>query len=355
VSTGDTHNYSDSVSRDRFLELFSIRGEGDEWDFKRTLGTVSDTEVRVNLGKDALAMCNLPSGGTLVIGVADDYERVGLGSDERIDTTIIRKAVEKFIDGDFAIAAAEHEVQSEGDTQPKRYGVVHFQRRSAQPVIAAMNGDVPGRRTPLFRGGDILIRRGAQSIRANSGDVRRLLTSSVVNTEKVKAVNELWSCMVEQRRLLGGLEYLYDILVEPEYSDVPSRPQLLASLGQLTETQHASRVDELATRVSLVRPYLTDALYQQYRAFVAFVGRLHMKAIRQRDRGEFRAWTQLDDGSPDDALMQLATQLVSDEEVQQLWAGRHTNLGTLRALRPAIDATEQVVLDAIKKVLAGLS
>jgi hypothetical protein len=176
-----------------------------------------------------------------------------------------------------------------------------------------------------------------------------------VNTEKVKAVNELWSCMVEQRRLLGGLEYLYDILVEPEYSDVPSRPQLLASLGQLTETQHASRVDELATRVSLVRPYLTDALYQQYRAFVAFVGRLHMKAIRQRDRGEFRAWTQLDDGSPDDALMQLATQLVSDEEVQQLWAGRHTNLGTLRALRPAIDATEQVVLDAIKKVLAGLS
>src|ERR1700757_2212840 len=84
-----------------------------------------------------------------------------------------------------------------------------------------------------------LLRRGAASIRANSGDVRRLFTSSVVHEERVRAVNELWSCLVEQRRLIGGVEYLYDILADSEYPEVFSKPDFRDALGRLTEGQHA--------------------------------------------------------------------------------------------------------------------
>lgn len=302
-----------------------------------------------------LALCNLASGGTLVVGVTGDYDQVGLGPSEQIDTSIIRKAVEKYVDGDFAVLAAEHELVLNGETQPRRFGIVYFRRRSAQPVLAAIDGNVPNKNAPVFRQGDILIRRGAQSIRANSGDVRRLLTSSVVNQERVKAVNELWTCLVEQRRLVGGLEYLYEILVDSEYPEVIARADLRASLGVLTEHQHAMKTDELQTRVNLVRPYLTDHLYQRYRLCAAFAGRIQMKAIAQRDKGIFRAWTQLDDGRRDSPLVQIASQILTESEIQQLWAGQQTDIGTWRPLRPAIDASERSVLEAIRRVLAGLA
>lgn len=350
-----TEEYPDRISRQTFEQLVSVRGEGDEWDFKATLSNLASTSARVNLAKDALAFCNLPSGGTLVIGVTDTYEHVGLQETEKIDTTVIRRAIEKYIDGDFIVVAAEHTLVESGANEVKRYGIIHFRRRFAQPVLAALDGQITNDKPPLFRSGDILIRRGAASIRANSGDVRRLFTNSIVHEERVRAVNELWTCLVEQRRLMGGVEYLYDILADSEYSEVISRSSFRVSLGQMTEGQHAAQLDRLQLRVSLVRPHIPEQLYYQYRACAAFVGRLHMKAIRQRDAGVFVPWTELDDGSPDLPLRQLALELVPQDELDGYWTGRVTNVGTLRPVRPVIDAAERGVLGAINLVLSGLA
>lgn len=340
------------VSREVFEHLAAVHGEGDEWDFKETLGNLADNSVRVNLAKDALAFCNLAGGGTLVVGIADDYSHIGLRPEETIDTTAIRNAVEKYIDGEFTVAAAEHEL-SEDDGVVKRYGVVHFVRRAAQPVLAAMDGQVDGR--PLFRSGDILIRRGARSIRANSGDVRRLLTSSVVNEARVRAVDELWACVVEQRQLLVGAETVYDLLVDTEYPDVVTRPELRTMLGSTSQLEHATRVQELQHRVSLVRPYLPDGLYEQYRRWSAFVGRVQLKVVRQVAGGTFRPWNELDDGAPDLPLGDLASQILSSEEIEAYWAGRVTSLGVYRPLRPVVDLMERGLLDVIRGVLSGLA
>jgi Putative DNA-binding domain len=347
-------DYPDRISRQTFEQLASVRGEGDEWDFKATLGNLASTSARVNLAKDALAFCNLPAGGTIITGVTDDYEHVGLDAAEKIDTTVIRRAIEKYIDGDFIVVAAEHTLVQPGANGEKRYGIIHFRRRFAQPVLAALDGQITNDKPPLFRSGDILIRRGAASIRANSGDVRRLFTNSIVHEERVRAVNELWSCLVEQRRLMGGVEYLYDILADSEYPDVITRSNLRVSLGQLTEGQHAASLDRLGLRVSLVRPHIPEQLYQQYRACAAFVGRLQMKAIRQRDAGVFVPWTELDDGSPDLLLRQLALELMPQDELDGYWTGRATGFGTHRPVRPVIDAAERGVLSAINLVLSGL-
>jgi hypothetical protein len=348
-------SYQDRISRRAFEELVFVRGEGDDWDFKETLGNLADTSVRVNLAKDALAFCNLPTGGTLVVGVARDYAHVGLRATEHIDTTAIRQAVEKYVDGDFIVLAAEHVLTQDDGSDSKRYGIVYFRRRSAQPVLAALEGQITNDKPPLFRSGDILIRRGAASIRANSGDVRRLLTSNIVHEERVRAINQLWTCVVEQRRLLSGIEFLYDILVDTEYQEVVNRPDLGATIGGITQTQHASRMDELQLRVSLIRPHVPDQLYQQYRRCAAFVGRLQMKAIRQRDAGIFVSWTELDDGSPDLPLRELASQLLPADEIDALWAGQTTAIGTHRPLRPALDATEHDLLEMIRRVLNGLA
>lgn len=142
-------------------------------------------------------------------------------------------------------------------------------------------------------------------------------------------MNELWSCLVEQRRLIGGIEFLYDILADSEYPEVITRSDFRASLGHLTEGQHAAMVDRLQLRVSLVRPHIPEHLYQQYRACAAFVGRLQMKAIRQRDAGAFVPWTELDDGSPDLPLRQLALELMPQDELDGYWTCRVTGLGAL--------------------------
>ena len=79
-----------------------------------------------------------------------------------------------------------------------------------------------------------------------------------------------------------------------------------------------------------------------------------MKAIRQRDAGVFVAWTELDDGSPDLPLRQLALELMPQDELDGYWTGRVTGVGTHRPVRPVIDAAERGVLSAINLVLSGL-
>lgn len=341
------------ISRTTVEHLLTVRGEGDEWDFKATLGDLSSVSARVNLAKDALAFSNLREGGTLIVGVTSSYDHVGLRPQESIDTTLIRNAIDKYIDGDYLVLAAEHGVSAPGETDTKRYGIIYFHRRGSQPVLAAKDGQIENTRPPIFRSGDILIRRGAASVRANSGDVRRLLTSSAVHDEKIRAVNEVWNAIVHQRRLLSGLEYLYNILAEPEYPEVPQRELFRSALGRLTQREHADQIDNLQLRVALLRPHLSPGMFDQYRSCSALIGRLHMKAIEQRDEGVFLPWTLVRNGDDDVHLQRLALRLIPEPELHSYWTGHPTNVGVFRPLQPVIDAAEREILTEMKLVLSG--
>jgi hypothetical protein len=119
--------------------------------------------------------------------------------------------------------------------------------------------------------------------------------------------------------------------------------------------EHVTRVQELQQRVSQVRPYLPDGLYEQYRRWSAFVGRVQLKVIRQVATGVFRPWSELDDGAPDLPLRDLASRILSAEEIEALWAGRVTSLGVYRPLKPVVDVAERGLLDLIRVVLSGLA
>ena len=134
-------SHPERVSLESLREWLATRAEGDEWDFKETLGDLTTAYARVNLAKDALAFCSSPDGGTLIVGVADDFNRVGLEPSEQIDTTKIRNAIAKYIDGDFNVLAASYELVDPDDSKQKRYGIIYFRRLSSQPVLAAQQGD----------------------------------------------------------------------------------------------------------------------------------------------------------------------------------------------------------------------
>lgn len=337
------------VSRQALDAHVAVRGEGDEWDFKATLGNLTTTASRVSLAKDALAFAYLPEGGTIIVGVANDFTRVGLGDAEHLDTTAIRLAIEKYIDGDFMVVAAEHVVAEEGE-EPKRFGIVHFSRRSVQPVIAAEDGQFSSGSPLEFRKGDILVRRGAASTRANTGDVRRLLTSSVVSQERMDAAKELWAAVVELRELLGGVETLFDILKADEYSDVPGNPNLRAYVTEETEFEIATKASEIGRRVRLLRPLLPDRMYLTYWLYGAFVGRVLLKVVRQIRAGGVRSWTEREDGSMDEYLREIASRLLGAPELQAIWTG-----GTFRPVRPVLDGIERDLCAAIRDVLSGLA
>ncbi len=167
-------------------------------------------------------------------------------------------------------------------------------------------------------------------------------------------MNELWSCEVEHRQLISGVEYLYDILVDSEYASVPSDPRLNIALHELTEAGHAQTVGDLQRRVSLTRPYIPDQLYQQYRSLSGVVGRVGLKAARQKEAHVFAAWTDLDDGGPDSYLRQMAAGLLAPTELDSIWTGVLSSVGTYRPLRPLIDAAERGLLHIIDNVLRGM-
>lgn len=80
-----------------------------------------------------------------------------------------------------------------------------------------------------------------------------------------------------------------------------------------------------------------------------------MKVVRQVAAGIFRPWTELDDGAADLPLRDLASQILSAEEIEVHWAGRATSLGVYRPLKPVLDLAEHGLLDLIRGVLSGLA
>lgn len=69
-------------------------------------GGLTKAAARVSLAKVALAFANLPEGRTVIVGVADDFTQLGLADVEHLDTTAIRREIEKCIDCDFVVLAA---------------------------------------------------------------------------------------------------------------------------------------------------------------------------------------------------------------------------------------------------------
>src|ERR1700748_1092460 len=85
----------DAVGPAALERLLSVKGEGDDWDFKQSISL--EGAARVELARDAMAFGNHRGGGSLIIGVTRDYEYPGLPEGAEVDTTKIANAIQKYI------------------------------------------------------------------------------------------------------------------------------------------------------------------------------------------------------------------------------------------------------------------
>lgn len=175
-------NLSRMVTRERLIALLQIQGEADELDFK-AIFDLSSKRAKAEFARDALGALNTDGGMHIVFGVQDNtFVPLGLGPGDRVDTTTIYKALASYIDGDIPCVAAAYDLRAsdlnrDGEWEgTRRFGLVFIARRPgiARPGCDAAFPDAKGRMESVLQVSDVLVRRGAQTVLANTDDLRRL-------------------------------------------------------------------------------------------------------------------------------------------------------------------------------------
>lgn len=138
-----------------------------------------------------MALANSDSGGHLVFGVDDQsFEPVGLTDDIQLDTTRVYNAISKYTQANISFVCATHQVTPPGLSQERRIGVIYVSRYKGIAAIPSCDATFDDARTgkpeTLFRRGDLIVRRGAQSTRADQGALDRVAARLPATPEEPK-------------------------------------------------------------------------------------------------------------------------------------------------------------------------
>lgn len=311
------------LSRSTLERLLLAPGEDDAWDFKEALD-ISTTRGKVTLSKHVMAFSNTPGGGHLVLGVTDSREPVGLPPGIELDVTKLYQACEKYIDGDFAVRVAAHQIERSDWPDARRFGLIYVPRTPGLAVVAACAGNAAGadgKTNVLFREGDILVRRGGKSTRANATDLRQLFRNAAFHQEIATAIAALWQGVLDLQEVAGGVLTLYDILTEEELASVYENPRTRAYLDSVGGHRYMGEIDRVGRSVESHRPFLSDRMWQLFFVYRAIVGRILHKAAEGQATRAFPAWNKDLDGATDDNTVQLARLLLTEPEFEYCLTG----------------------------------
>jgi tetratricopeptide (TPR) repeat protein len=170
------------LSEAKLIELLQFKRETPNLDYKEIFDYSSKgKQARIRLVKDLLAMANTQDGGYIVLGVRDgDFEPIGLPLDYNLDQATLQDKISGYSNRPFNIHYTQHKIKNtiSGEIKPRvrLYGLI-FVEHSLEPIIVAKEGSVvldDGKQETAFSSGDILIRRGTKSERANDQDINRM-------------------------------------------------------------------------------------------------------------------------------------------------------------------------------------
>ncbi len=173
------------VSQEKLENLLRVHGEENSLDFKRYFSP-SSQHARAELVRDILAFANTEGGGHIVFGVEDKtYEPIGSPKDVHFDTTTIYNAISKYITVPIRLMAAEYEIERPTWPEKRRFGIVYI---AEYPEVVTPRSDIAyederKKTITLARSGDIFVRLGAQSIRADQASLERLIRRKRHNIE----------------------------------------------------------------------------------------------------------------------------------------------------------------------------
>ncbi len=216
--------------------LIAVKRESARLDYKLQCDLRRGEKDRIELVRDMLAMANTDDGGWIVVGVEEakspkgkSYVPRGMSAlhQAQFDEARVRQLVEKYtdaiVDFDLALlASARH-----GMT----FGLILARPAQEIPIVFAKDGQHTngGVTETLFRQGDVYVRRGSSSIRANQNDWRNF-KSRIRQRERERWTEETMGI----RGLTDGLRDLIDLL-KTEHASKPAPPTAADVVGPIEE------------------------------------------------------------------------------------------------------------------------
>jgi tetratricopeptide (TPR) repeat protein len=215
------------MSETKLKDLLSLKVESEDLDYKVQLD-LNEKKSVIELCIDIMSMTNA-LGGYLVFGVSDSaFEPVGVPENFHLDTSQIQQTISSFMKPVPTIFYGERSFKIE--CSEKRFAFIYI-AQSQEIVITnkeANYTDKNGKTVNVFRCGEIFIRKGASSQRANSDSLRLLINRIAKNensslTQDNKLADEYSELQIRQfnnlqkpdyRKFIGREEYLEDIITK---------------------------------------------------------------------------------------------------------------------------------------------
>ncbi len=207
------------VSKERLLSLIRLQREEDALDYKSSydLSGRRVTKDKLSMVADVVAMANT-SGGYIVLGVDEDrsgtaaaYQPNGIHEDhlEALDITKLVDQIGKYLDVPVSVILQRYYLDEYGG---KCFALVYVEESPRSPIIMNKLGQYEredGQNIPVFKAGDVLVRRGASTTRVDQNDMQDLV-SKIRRRERDTWTEEI----LGMRELTSRLDRLLDVLGE---------------------------------------------------------------------------------------------------------------------------------------------
>lgn len=176
------------LTKVRLMKLLEAPCECQTLDFKQSID-IGQTQSVVELAKDVLAMANT-NGGHLIIGV-EDTSRRRIGVPAFVDSKAINDKIGRYCGGHISVLAAVHQIRDEGGQSVSIemiYVPIARQKVPAQDDGAYPDPKNPGKQKWVFRKGDVYVRKGDESVKAETPDdllpPKKLVPPSVAQVQR---------------------------------------------------------------------------------------------------------------------------------------------------------------------------
>ncbi len=206
------------LSEGKLLSLIRLEREEESLDYKRgyDLAGKRVTKDKLEMVADVVAMANT-SGGYIVLGVDEDrsgtaaaYRPSGILQDhlEALDPEKLGSQVNAYLGVPVNFKLQRHYLD---DYEGKCFALIYVEESPHSPIIMIKDGqyEKDGRTTPVFRAGDVIIRRGTSTQRVDQNDMRALVSKMRRRererwTEEILGVRGLTERLDRLIEALGG-------------------------------------------------------------------------------------------------------------------------------------------------------
>ena len=191
------------LSSARLISLLKLEIEEERLDYKADYNVIGSkrTKDKVELVRDIVGMANT-YGGFIVLGVSEKVTSTGkifypdgMTEDARsnLDVSLLRQQVESYVSERLEI---QYKIYSLDEYQGKTFGMIFVPPSDHSPIIFSKDGQYREKNEEsnndltLFRSGDIVVRKGASTERADQSDMRRII-SDIRSREKARWTDDV--------------------------------------------------------------------------------------------------------------------------------------------------------------------